>query len=175
MKTCIRKECSRTYTPSDYRQKFCSRSCAASENNKKHPKQKRTSRPENCVICNEKLSPQQDYCCSRECAKSRHAIKYLHDWVEGFVDGSSENGKLRDNLRTILLETCNYTCDCGWNTPNPITGKPILTIDHIDGNWKNNFIWNLKVLCYNCHTLTPTFGSLNAGSISGRRNYKHGR
>ena len=39
-----------------------------------------------------------------------------------------------------------------------------------------NSIDNLEVLCYNCHTLTETFGSLNAKSAgrrgSGPREYK---
>lgn len=98
-----------------------------------------------------------------------------NDWVEGFVSASTSSGKLPNNLRTLLMEMCGYTCECGWNTPNAVTGLPILTIDHVDGNWKNNYIWNLKVLCYNCHSLTPTFGALNRGSSSGRRNYMHGR
>lgn len=33
-----------------------------------------------------------------------------------------------------------------------------LQIDHIDGNWKNNTIPNLRFLCPNCHSQTETFG-----------------
>lgn len=47
--------------------------------------------------------------------------------------------------------------------PNPITGKPILTISHIDGNPSNHSPNNLEILCFNCHTLTDSFGSLNKG------------
>lgn len=78
--------------------------------------------------------------------------------------------------RNHLLELANYSCSkCKWNTPNPVIGKPILTVNHIDGNWKNNEFGNLEVLCYNCHTLTPTFGALNVGSPSGRRPYAFDR
>ena len=37
-------------------------------------------------------------------------------------------------------------------------GKPIpLELEHIDGDKTNNALENLKVLCCNCHALTPTW------------------
>ena len=88
----------------------------------------------------------------------------------GEVDGGDKSGELRKTFRKCLLNVANNECtECGWGVPNPVTGEVILTIDHIDGNWKNNAIENLKVLCYNCHTLTPTFGSLNKGKGIGPR------
>lgn len=42
------------------------------------------------------------------------------------------------------------------------TGQPIpLELDHIDGNNNNNSLNNLRLLCPNCHALTPTYRSKN--------------
>lgn len=43
-------------------------------------------------------------------------------------------------------------------------GKPItLELDHIDGNSDNNAIENLRLICPNCHSQTPTFKGKNRG------------
>jgi len=36
-----------------------------------------------------------------------------------------------------------------------------LELDHIDGNSSNNILSNLRLLCPNCHALTPTYRGKN--------------
>lgn len=52
---------------------------------------------------------------------------------------------------------------CGWNKRHPITHKVPLEIDHIDGNADNNKETNIRLICPNCHALTPHFRNLNRG------------
>jgi hypothetical protein len=80
------------------------------------------------------------------------------------------HGALLESARQYLVEEAGHRCtQCGWCVPNPKLGRPILAVDHIDGDWTNNFKSNLQVLCYNCHTLTETFCRLNDKSPVGSR------
>jgi hypothetical protein len=166
---CALDSCGKSFTTVDYRQKYCSRSCAAINNN-------RVRGDNRLCWCGARLQYWQKVGCSRSHAASKRGDLYIERWLRGEEAGSDVTGILKHRCRVFLLERANYRCvspDCavpgGWSVPNPITGKPILTVDHIDGNWRNNVVDNLIVLCYSCHTLTPTFGSLNAGNGQGTR------
>lgn len=52
---------------------------------------------------------------------------------------------------------------CGWGETNPYTNTIPLEIDHIDGNAENNSEENLRLICPNCHSLTPTYRGANRG------------
>lgn len=60
---------------------------------------------------------------------------------------------LKRSMLDLWKEHCCEICwmDDIWNW-NPIT----LEIDHIDWNWLDNRIWNLRFLCPNCHSQQQT-------------------
>lgn len=77
-----------------------------------------------------------------------------------FIEGKISE---RATLRKYLAKIRGYRCEtCGiaeWND-QPIT----LIVDHQDGNAGNNHPTNLRLLCPNCNSQTPTFGGRNKGS-----------
>ena len=81
-------------------------------------------------------------------------------------------------LKRFLIENYGDKCmECGWCEINKVTGKVPIELEHIDGNSENNSLENLKLLCPNCHSLTPTYKALNSGNGRYKRmeRYKEGK
>ena len=146
---------------------FCGHSCAATETNKKRRTIKYCL---NCGIEIKAYGKTQKYC-NHICQTEYQYKKYIELWKKGEKKGIS--GKLGTSkyIRKYLFEKYNNKCSkCGWDKINPVTKKSPLNIEHKDGNWMNNKEENLDLLCPNCHSLTPTYGSLNKGN--GRKERK---
>lgn len=48
-------------------------------------------------------------------------------------------------------------------------GEPLpLEVDHIDGNWRNNRVENVRLLCPNCHSTTDSYRGRGKGRAQGR-------
>lgn len=142
--------------------KFCNHTCSASFNNKKRGC-KRV-----CHFCeNEILEKRKSVkYCSHKCQFDFQYNEFIISWKNGVISGG-QPWKVSNYIRRYLTEKYKNKCsvvECGWSEINPITGRVPLQIDHIDGNSNNNIEENLRLLCPNCHSLTPTYGNLNKGN-----------
>ena len=64
--------------------------------------------------------------------------------------------------RKFLISKRGYKCECCGEAE--WLGRPIpLELDHISGNREDNSESNLRVICPNCHALTPTYKGKNIG------------
>jgi endogenous inhibitor of DNA gyrase (YacG/DUF329 family) len=157
--------------------KYCSRSCAAKANNVKFPKRTSKYEPRSCPICHTSLTTQQrgqnrTYC-SNKCARRSEYQRNVELWLAGSAHGGISAHKPSSIIKKWLRETRGDKCEqCGWNVRHPITGEVPIELDHEDGDYRNNHPDNLRLLCPNCHSLTPTYRGRNRGK--GRPWRRHG-
>ena len=125
-----------------------------------------------CLFCDKLLSITAKKYCNSSCQQK-------YNWVEKQKLLESGISTLTNGMcKKYLIEKFGEKCQqCGWNETNPRTNKIPIDLEHIDGNSKNNSLNNLKLLCPNCHSLTPTYKALNVGNgrYSRRQRYKEGK
>lgn len=83
---------------------------------------------------------------------------------DNFSADFSLNG--RGNHKQVLIIERGHICEC-CGLSEWFGSKIVLELEHSDGNNKNNVKDNLKLLCPNCHSLTPTWRgrNINTGKI----------
>jgi predicted nucleic acid-binding Zn ribbon protein len=166
------KECNNSIPYEKRANKFCSKSCAATFNNKgidrhkKHRKKfkiegkKKVSIKKNkihklCIACGNELAFNNKFC-NLKCRNN-----YQHFIIgQQLTKDSQLKGK---QIRTWLLQEKDYKCEvCNlseWqNKPIPIE------VDHVDGDYTNNLLSNLRFVCLNCHGQTSTYRAKNKGN-----------
>lgn len=138
--------------------KFCSKSCSAKKTNTTHPRRKK--KPLNiCVGCGKET--ENNKYCSNSCQGNHQSKLVIDRWLNGeeiFTDVPSL-------IRNYLIREAGNKCSiCGWGEVNQFTGKVPVELDHIDGDSTNNDKSNLRIICPNCHSLTPTYKGANRNS-----------
>jgi hypothetical protein len=162
------RECGSVISFEKRMNEFCGHPCAAIYNNVRNGKKRRSvdDRRLTCAACYKELRGIQKVYCSRQCQKDKAHKRFIEGWLAGKIDGCLGGcGRVSGHIRRYLIKLRGERCEqCGWEERNPVTGRVPITVDHVDGKWQNTREINLRLLCPNCHSLTPTFQALNRGN-----------
>ena len=167
--------------------RFCGHSCAASFNNvgvcrnqhgkpenlvftvkceirkKPGPKPKP---PRFCKFCENQINVTARGFCSHKCA-SNFDWKLRKDKI--LETGVAESKTI---AKRFLLE--QHGCKCETCHITEWMGQPLtLILDHINGNSDDWSIDNLRLICSNCDTLTPTYKGRNKGNGRYKRRVRY--
>jgi predicted DNA-binding protein YlxM (UPF0122 family) len=127
----------------------------------------RTSRYKSkCRYCDTVLKGRAKIYCGNDCQNAYESNAYITRWLAGEEKGWSGLTKcLSAYIRKYLKSTRGGACEeCGWDGKHPVDKASLTEIDHIDGDAENCRPENLKILCPNCHSMTPTFRARNKNS-----------
>lgn len=157
MKIC--EECSKEFEAVQKVRRYCSRSCSATANNR--GRRRHGEQPRECIRCTGPVvSKIKGEYCTTACRQA-HEIEL---WIDGKLDGCwkySHAGYVRRYLEDRSGGVCEMP-DCDEQRVRA-DGSSILQVDHIDGNWRNNTVANVRLICPSCHALTETWGAANMG------------
>jgi hypothetical protein len=145
----------------------CSRTCSAAM---------RRRNPDPCRRCSSqerfgrrRSGPYCSWDCFNEDRYERTGsfATWLVQWTSGLVSGTTGDGRPDHRVRQALVLLRGQRCEeCGWNTVNPISGRVPLHVDHSTGDRRRNRPHEVRLLCPNCHALTPNYQHLNNPDVA---------
>jgi hypothetical protein len=120
-----------------------------------------------CLQCGNKIKSSNKFCSVKCNGKYKHISNY-NNYIKNPKDFNNGN-YIPKNFKDFFMIEQDYKCKiCGikneWNDQ-----LLIFVCDHIDGDCSNNIRENIRMICPNCDSQTPTFKSKNKKSK--RRNY----
>ena len=122
----------------------------------------------NCEVCKkQKNISYAKNASNRFCYKKCEFDNKRNETYDRFIKGTLKD---RGTVRNVLLSKRPECWSCGiknWK------GQHLsLEIDHIDGNAGNHTPSNVRLLCPNCHAITPNWKARNKGKGRASRGLK---
>lgn len=148
------KYCNQVISYEERKKVFCNHTCSATYNNSLRAEKIKW----NCLTCETEhttLPYQKKKFCDQTC---------MGLFTKNITKEKFENGEVssRGTIRGILYKLDSQCNQCGIDEWQGL--KIPLEVDHIDGNASNNLPSNVRLLCPNCHSITPTWKGKNKGN-----------
>ena len=163
------KNCTQKISFNKKQNNYCNQRCAGLSRGK-------NSKASGIKICNYCQEQYKSYIttskyCSPKCHRNFEFNSIIKQWKNGNKKGyRGKTMQISEWLRKYLFIKYQNKCyKCGWGDIHPITGKPPLEVNHIDGDASNCKEENLELICPNCHSLTPNCRALNKKSLRERQ------
>lgn len=146
----------------------CGRACA--NTTRREQGEARRGEPVPCLRCGalERRRRSSGPYCSWECfnedryERTGTFARWLAAWRSGEVTGTRDDGRSDWRVKQALVLLRGQRCEtCGWAEVNPVSGRVPLHVDHISGDRSRNRPEDVRLLCPNCHALTPNYQHLN--------------
>ena len=179
----ICEKCGKNFTE-DWRKekhkecRFCSRACANSRTFSEEARNKKSislkkNEQKVCLTCGKKVDKRNKsgFCIkcipkkAKECKIEIKKISLRERYINRWLDEGSDfvKGMPRLWIREFILQRQNGLCNiCNmpqvWNK-----NHLVFVLDHINGDNGDNSSSNLRMICPNCDSQTPTFKSRNKG------------
>lgn len=122
-----------------------------------------------CRYCSKEVAKKRNcfgFYCSNAC-QAKHKTQKIFQVFEKDQTPKTlfdTSGQIKSSIRKYLIRLSGEKCSlCGWGEKREGQAISPLEIDHIDGDWENCNLTNLRVLCPNCHSLTSGYKGANRG------------
>jgi hypothetical protein len=155
------KFCQKPLSFSKRKGKYCNHSCSAKGTNSKNIKHgHEVIAPHPCSNCKTIINSRigKKYC--------SHKCRTEYNWKERVIKIEDSNEVIWHNSKTakkFLTTKYGHKCQiCGLS--EWLGQKLPLILDHINGNSDDWSLDNLRQICSNCDSLTPTYKFKNAGN-----------
>lgn len=128
-----------------------------------------------CLSCFKELKLETQKYCTYQCQQDFQRMEKVQLWLAGKHNGMRGKTSTAFWIKWYLIGLHGEKCmDCGWCERNLHTGNIPIELEHIDGDFSNNKIENLKLICPNCHSLTSTYKGANKKQGRPRAKYYRG-
>ena len=125
-----------------------------------------------CLSCGKEVTKKY---CDAQCQNNFQYKLYVEKWLRGEHTGVRGKTQTSRHIKKYLIELHGEKCKhCGWGSKNSHTNTIPIELSHIDGDFTNNKIENLELICPNCHSLTDSYKGANKKSGRPRSKYYRG-